>query len=144
MSFCFTLLLPRTPIRSTLLQLNSYSPPNFNSAAIPAHREGFMLVPKRLITLIGATFLLSTLPAMATPATKLVFNPINPCRMIDTRIAGQPLTGILVAGSPRTFFVAASDYTTQGGNPAGCGMPGFVDDGSGNLSTVVKAIALNL
>ena len=50
----------------------------------------------------------------------LVYTPIAPCRIIDTRLAG----GTLAAGSPRSFYAAGSfGFAGQGGNPAGCGLP---------------------
>jgi hypothetical protein len=49
----------------------------------------------------------------------LVYTPVTPCRIIDTRIAGGPLA----VGTPRNFFVTGTDYSAQGGSPAGCGVP---------------------
>jgi hypothetical protein len=47
----------------------------------------------------------------------LVYTPVVPCRIIDTRLTGVPLT----AGFPRDFVVAG-DASAQGGQP-NCGIP---------------------
>jgi hypothetical protein len=50
----------------------------------------------------------------------LVYTPVEPCRIIDTRLAGGPLA----AGSQRNFYVAGTlGFSGQGGNPTGCGLP---------------------
>jgi hypothetical protein len=50
----------------------------------------------------------------------LVYTPLSPCRIIDTRIAG----GVLTGGSPRSFFVKGTNgFQTQGGTVGGCGVP---------------------
>ena len=68
----------------------------------------------------------------------LLYTTVQPCRLIDTRIAG----GLLAAGSTRTFNVVGigspGSLSTQGGNPSGCPIPGFASS-----AAVVKAVALN-
>ena len=49
----------------------------------------------------------------------LVFTPVAPCRIFDTRAA---VDGILVATVVRNFKVNG-DMTTQGGSATGCGIP---------------------
>jgi len=49
----------------------------------------------------------------------LVYTPITPCRIVDTRNAG----GIIAANSTRTFDVDGSTFTAQGGINASCGIP---------------------
>ena len=49
----------------------------------------------------------------------LVYTPVTPCRIIDTRLAG----GAIAAGTTRNFLVAASNYSTQGGSATTCGIP---------------------
>lgn len=68
-------------------------------------------------------------------SSDLVFTPVTPCRIMDTRNAGS-ISGILVAGTTRTFNgnSSVSNYTNQGGLLATCGLP-FVTD--------VAAIVLN-
>lgn len=50
-------------------------------------------------------------------ATDLVFVPVTPCRIIDTRVAGGPIA----ANSTRDFDVTAvSNYAFQGGDSSNC------------------------
>jgi len=49
----------------------------------------------------------------------LLFTPVTPCRIIDTRLVGGPL----LTGVARDFLVAGPDLSTQGGSPVGCGVP---------------------
>jgi Chaperone of endosialidase len=49
----------------------------------------------------------------------LVYTPLTPCRILDTRIAG----GAIPAGTTRSFLVTGTDYSAQGGKATGCGVP---------------------
>jgi hypothetical protein len=49
----------------------------------------------------------------------LVYTPVTPCRIIDTRRAG----GVIAAGAARSFLVTGTDYSAQGGSATGCGVP---------------------
>ena len=66
----------------------------------------------------------------------LVFTPLAPCRIMDTRNPGA-ISGKILAGTTRTFNgnSSATNYTSQGGLLATCGIP-FVTD--------VAAIVLNV
>ena len=48
-----------------------------------------------------------------------VYTALTPCRLLDTRIAG----GKLAPNVTRTFDADGSDFVSQGGNSAGCGVP---------------------
>jgi hypothetical protein len=50
----------------------------------------------------------------------LVYTPVTPCRIVDTRSAVE---GALAAGVARTFDVDSSNLAEQGGSAAGCGVP---------------------
>jgi hypothetical protein len=53
---------------------------------------------------------------------QLVFTPLTPCRLIDTRLAGGPFAG----GEQRNYdLIGPTDYSSIGGNGAGCGIPGL-------------------
>ncbi len=83
---------------------------------------------------------------VARGADNLVFVPLAPCRVIDTRVSGAG--GALVAGTPRTFFVRGPtrDYATtpnQGGSPTGCGIPDLTSDVS-PFQNIAKAVAINI
>ena len=49
----------------------------------------------------------------------LVYTPVTPCRIIDTRNAG----GAIAGGTTRSFLVTGTDYSAQGGKATGCGVP---------------------
>lgn len=56
--------------------------------------------------------------ALGDLATDLVFVPVNPCRIFDTRLALGPIA----ANTTRSFDVtAATDYSFQGGSATDCG-----------------------
>jgi hypothetical protein len=58
--------------------------------------------------------------ALGDSSADLVYTPVPPCRIVDTRSGG----GALGAGFQRNFYVAGPDgFPTQGGNPTGCGLP---------------------
>lgn len=77
----------------------------------------------------------SAFAQLGSLSTDLVFTPVTPCRIMDTRGTG-PRTGILAAGSTRTFFglSSATNYTGQGGNSPSCSVP---------LTSNVAAIVVN-
>ena len=53
----------------------------------------------------------------------LVFTPVVPCRIVDTRNPG-PVSGVFSPGEQREFFVyGTTEISSQGGNPAGCSPP---------------------
>ena len=56
-------------------------------------------------------------------STENTYVPISPCRAVDTRVAGGPLS----AGASRDFWLltsdAAHDMSFQGGPSAGCNVP---------------------
>ena len=49
----------------------------------------------------------------------LVYTPVTPCRIIDTRVAG----GQILAGATRDFRVTGSGFAGQGGVAGSCGVP---------------------
>jgi hypothetical protein len=63
------------------------------------------------------------LDAVGDISTNLVYTPVTPCRLFDTRYS---TAGILVGGTQRNFQVtdySLVDFTTQGGTSGGCGIP---------------------
>jgi hypothetical protein len=71
---------------------------------------------------------------LGTTPPDLVYRSVTPCRLIDTRSGG----GSLAAGSPRDFRVTGTDFTAQGGNPAGCAVPI-----GGATAAVINFVAVN-
>jgi len=59
------------------------------------------------------------LSSLGDSQADLVYTPVTPCRIIDTRIAG----GTIAAGTTRSFLVTGTNYSTQGGRATGCGVP---------------------
>jgi hypothetical protein len=52
--------------------------------------------------------------------TDLVFVPLTPCRIIDTRFA----VGMIAANTSRDFDANPGSFTAQGGSNTDCGLPG--------------------
>ncbi len=98
---------------------------------------------RRLAALaVPVVALLSAAPSPAQVlAPNLLYTSIQPCRLIDTRLAG----GAILAGSAnkRTFNIVGvsspGSLASQGGNPNGCPVPGFISFGPPQ----VQAVALN-
>ena len=59
------------------------------------------------------------LNALGDTQADLVYTPVTPCRIIDTRLGG----GIMAANTTRDFLVTGTDYSAQGGSATGCGVP---------------------
>src|SRR4051794_9493276 len=59
-------------------------------------------------------------PAVGDPASDLLFVPVTPCRVIDTRLAG----GKVNANEVRSYRIAGTTgFEAQGGHAGGCGIP---------------------
>lgn len=71
--------------------------------------------------------------ALGEPDTDLVFVPVTPCRLLDTRVAG----GAIAANTSRGFDVSgAASFTAQGGDAAACGL-GSVDFAAAAINVTV-------
>ncbi len=61
------------------------------------------------------------LDAVGDSSTSLLYTPVTPCRLFDTR---SSTAGILVNGTERNFKVAGNTgFPDQGGNSGGCNIP---------------------
>ena len=107
--------------------------------------------------LIAAGLALSPDAARAQEATEreatgvasssdMVYTPITPCRLFDTRLVGGPIA----ANTQRNFLVTAANLASQGGSATGCGVPTtstaavvnftvVAPDGPGNLRAFATA-----
>jgi hypothetical protein len=80
----------------------------------------------RLIATLSIAGLAVVSPVLADT---LVYNTVNPCRVIDTRLTATPFLEIgtnatVPEATDRDFNVnGGTDYSAQGGNAAGCGIP---------------------
>ncbi|MGO1071633.1 hypothetical protein [Lysobacter sp. CA199] len=81
---------------------------------------------------VGKSAALGVTPtAFGSPGTDLVYTPLTPCRIIDTRIVGGPLA----ADSTRGYnSFTATDFASQGGDATNCGLPA-------NVSAITVKIA---
>ncbi|MBL8262391.1 MAG: hypothetical protein JNM58_08200 [Xanthomonadaceae bacterium] len=70
--------------------------------------------------------------ALGSAAGDLVYTPIQPCRIVDTRVTPQ---GAIPANSIRSFVALNLDYSGQGGSATDCGTGG---------TSLVGAVALNV
>jgi hypothetical protein len=77
----------------------------------------------------------TTLQAQTEPEA-LGYVNVTPCRLVDTRLIDGPGGQPLLPGEPRSFRVKASDLSDQGGNPAGCEVPGTAMSAMVNLVAV--------
>ncbi len=67
---------------------------------------------------------LSVTPLVATPVTAdLVYTPVTPCRIIDTRGGVAPYTGLIGPNAGNQFVVTLSNSSPQGGYAGSCGIP---------------------
>jgi hypothetical protein len=73
--------------------------------------------------------------AVGDAESDLLFVPVAPCRLLDTRQGG----GIIAAGTTRAFRVAGTaGFEAQGGKAGGCGIP------IGASSPVAASVMVNL
>ena len=76
-----------------------------------------------------------TAKALGDATADLVFVPVTPCRVIDTRLSPA---GPLAAGVVRDFEIAGNaNFSPQGGNAAGCGIP------QGATLPLASSVAIN-
>ncbi|HWN42857.1 MAG TPA: hypothetical protein VNW71_11585 [Thermoanaerobaculia bacterium] len=87
-------------------------------------------------SVLGGSLRLATSQALGDSRSDLLFVPLNPCRIVDTR---KPSPGSKIApGETRHFQVAGtSEFHPQGGNLGGCGVP------PGVAEPAAAAVALN-
>lgn len=89
----------------------------------------------------GAVAQDAPLPTLGETGQNLVYTPVTPCRIVDTRVAG----GLLTPGFPRSFFVTGTaGFETQGGHAGGCGVPASATAAMINLVSVDAAGPGNL
>ena len=75
-------------------------------------------------------------------AADIIFTPLTPCRLIDTRLAG----GVFAPNETRHYdLIGPANYASTGGNPAGCGIPATTTPvTSTTYGNRVRSLVLNL
>lgn len=77
--------------------------------------------------------------AIGSPDSDLLYVPVAPCRVIDTRGDSRTPGGILQIDQPRHFeIVGTTGFEQQGGTAGGCGIP------SGAAAPQAAAVMINL
>lgn len=74
--------------------------------------------------------------ALGSAAADLVYTPVTPCRILDTRVAG----GIVTGGTSRDFNAvvgSGGNFSSQGGSATDCGMVA-----SGQAAVVINLTAV--
>lgn len=92
--------------------------PGRHKAAGSQKRTGNALMRKSIILAFTMAVLASMKSAPVLPQESLIYVPVNPCRIVDTRVAG----GAIPANTSRKFLVSGM-VTGQGGTAAGCQAP---------------------
>jgi hypothetical protein len=72
-----------------------------------------------------------------TDPPALGYFPITPCRLVDTRLIGDPPGTRLEPDVARDFRAKATDLSDQGGSVTGCGVPGTA------TAVMVNLVAVN-
>lgn len=85
------------------------------------------------------------LGVLAAPGTaqllsdKLLYNTVQPCRVLDTRGHHGPVA----ANTTYTVAVVGNgDLSAQGGSATGCGIPGFVNGSPQALAVMINLVAV--
>jgi len=103
----------------------------FEGAMAELDGVGSRLSDDQAITLLASAKTGIGVESLGSLTSDMVFTPITPCRIVDTRLAG----GAIPASSSRGFGVwGFNSYTFQGGSATDCGL----------LSESPKAAVLNV
>ena len=113
------------------------------TVARPRHESRPLPAPARtavsLLALLGALATAGAAGAQVL-AGELLYTSVQPCRIIDTRLAG----GALAANSQRSFHVVGTqNFLAQGGKGGGCSVPGFSGGSPRAVAAMINFIAVN-
>ena len=71
----------------------------------------------------------------------LIYQPLTPCRLVDTRLAG----GAFASGATRHYnLIGPTSYSTYGGSSSDCGIPGVLNLGGATSYNLTRALVLNV
>ena len=90
---------------------------------------------KKIILSIAAMFTLATsaFAQIGSLSSDLVYTPLTPCRIVDTRVAG----GTIPALATRGFKAWGTSFAAQGGSATNCGIPQNTNVAALDLNVVV-------
>jgi hypothetical protein len=88
-----------------------------------------------LLRSILITLVLGQSPVIVA-ASNLVFTPLVPCRILDTRTGQGNFLGPIAGNHTISIQTNLSDFTAQGGNDKSCGMPTGIDAAAIMLNVV--------
>lgn len=90
---------------------------------------------------LAISFVLPPIASTAAAETTLLYTSVNPCRVVDTRVAG----GKFAAGEARSYEIAGiTDFSSTGGNPNGCGIPHFETLLDGGVTLIPRIVAIQV
>ena len=104
------------------LQLSMLPASTLAALAKTTPENGFQGVVAKITEVLRTAAEKGQSQAKAGTTTDLVFVPINPCRIVDTRFGGG---GSISQGSPRDFVYAnplGGTFASQGGSATNCGL----------------------
>jgi len=103
---------------------NAVGRDTFEGAMAELGGAGAKLTDERAIDVLAAADAKGPTPkSLGALNNDLVFTPITPCRIIDTR---STAAGAIAANSTRSFVaINASNFTSQGGSATNCGTLGL-------------------
>lgn len=73
--------------------------------------------------------------SLGDPTADLVFTPVTPCRVVDTRFGSSSFSGPISGGTTLNIDTDTSNMSFQGGSPTGCGV-------STNAAAVVVTVTV--
>jgi hypothetical protein len=131
----FRLALRRETLERALAELDG-SAGRLNDGRVIERFAGQTIAASRTTRGDGSDLDLKTL---GSTNSDLTFTPVQPCRIVDTRIAGGPVA----TGGARSFrAVSAGDYTEQGGSASDCGLGAIAASAVAlNVTAVTPAVA---
>lgn len=74
--------------------------------------------------------------ALGSAASDLVYTPVTPCRILDTRVAGGPIAGSFTRDF-NAVVGSGGNFTTQGGSATDCGVVA-----AGQAAVVINLVAV--
>lgn len=117
---------------------NAMARDTFEGAMAELAGDGARLSDDKVVDVLAASGGNATPQALGALGNDLVYTPVAPCRIIDTRNTGA---GAIAGNSSRSFVaINASNFTSQGGSATNCGTLGLNATAVAiNLTTVTPA-----